>query len=642
MSSTNLPTMASDSPLFERLSAWVLEQLSLGVVFIDRDGIIIWVNAKVAEITGVDQSCMRGKLFYDQPEFQRQKLAEAVHSIVAAGRIGNRLKSSVSIGDLFDNKYRVEILPIVVGQKILASAILFWDGFDAVNAVEVGRLRQQFASVMALSEDEVIIIDQDFVIREASQSALKRLQLTSVAQIEGKICYRLIFGEEKPCAHCAAIPYLGKSSTKSRAQTELRKSSGRSKILKAVPIDDGHRTTYQVAVNCIRILNGKHTRPSSSINAIDRTSHQDFGELSALYHLSAGIFEAIPFAAIVVDSEYNILSCNGAARQIFGSREKELIGTCLFSLSPGFDKEEFRQSIRHCLETGSISTTMEKGAGPGSKREEWLKHTISRLPDDAGVEGALILSEKIADIPECSSDRHIAEKFDTLCRFASRLSHDINNPLGVLMNQLEMLRSEDLSDENSLERLENEIDLAQRQVNRICTIIESVAALQSHSREDVTLTNLQLIIERAAIIANLHRPFKGVGIDLTEVENLPPICCCEVRIERALTELCKNALEAAGETGKVAVSVEYEDEAEQFVIRISDTGAGIPPENMNKIFDAFFTTKKKGPKTVGLGLTIALAAIISHNGSLTLKSEPQKGTEAVVILPQTPMDGSRN
>jgi len=175
----------------------------------------------------------------------------------------------------------------------------------------------------------------------------------------------------------------------------------------------------------------------------------------------------------------------------------------------------------------------------------------------------------------------------------------------------------------------------------MCTIIESVSALQSHQSEDVTLTNLQLIIDRAAIIANLHRPFKGVSIELADMGNLPPIYCCEVRIERALTELCKNALEAAGETGKVLVSAEYQEETEQFVIRIRDTGVGIPRENMDKIFEAFFTTKKKGPKTVGLGLTIALAAIIGHNGSLTLNSEPGKGTEAVVVLPQSPTDGFR-
>jgi len=632
--------MGSDSPLIERLSAWVLEQLSVGVVFIDRDGVIIGANSRVAQITGVDQSCIKDRLFYDQPEFQKAKLAEAVHSVMAVERHGKAPKPTIRINSSFGNKYRVEILPIVVGQKVLAAAILFWDVVDtSSNGTEVERLRQRLASVLALAEDEVIIIDQDFAILEASQSALKRLKLTSAGQLEGKVCYHAIFGEEKPCDYCPAAFSWREATTQRKPQATQRKAPAGPTGLKAVPIDDGGHTRSQVAVNCIRALNGKLEKPTASGKGKYQAPPQELSELSALCHLGTGIFEALPHAAIVVDSEYNILSCNSAGRQLFGHARADLIGSCLFQMLHEFAGEEFRKSLQQCLKTGSAITTVGKSAAPESRAIEALKHTITRLPAVAGVEGALILSEKVAESPNGNSDKHLAEKYDTLCRFASRLSHDINNPLGVLMNQLEMLRGEDLSDENSLERLQNEIDLAQRQVNRICTIIESVAALQSHSREDVTLTNLQLIIDRAAIIANLHRPFKGVIIEMAEAGNLPPIYCCEVRIERALTELCKNALEAAGETGKVLVSVEYVEESEQFVIRISDTGVGIPAENMGKVFDAFFTTKKKGPKTVGLGLTIAMAAIVSHNGSLTLKSQPPKGTEAVVILPQAPTDG---
>ncbi len=642
MGSTNLPTMGSDSPLFERLSAWVLEQLSVGVVFIDRDGVIIWTNSKAAEIAGVDQSCMRGKVFYDQPEFQKAKLAEAVHSIMAVGRLGKAPKPRLCLDSHFDNIYRVEILPIAVGQEVLAAAILFWDGVDAAaSGVEVDHLPQQLGAAITLSADEIIVIDQGFVIRQASKTALKRMKLTSAAQIEGKICYRFIFGEQKPCAHCPAISVWSDDGGQNELPAGLCKTTESAKVPQAIPIKDGNRTTYQVAVNCIQKLNGKYSKTFSATKTNEQASSQEFSEQDALSRLNAGIFDVIPFAAIVIDSDYHILSCNAAWKQLFGHGEVDLIAADLLSIAAEFDNDEFRQSIEQCFKTGFACSTKRKSAVPGAKEGDWLRHTITRLPEAAGVEAVLIVSEKITEPPTSCSDKHIADKYDTLCRFASRLSHDINNPLGVLMNQLEMLRAEDLRDEDSLERLENEIDLAQRQVNRMCTIIESVSALQSHQSEDVTLTNLQLIIDRAAIIANLHRPFKGVSIELADMGNLPPIYCCEVRIERALTELCKNALEAAGETGKVLVSAEYQEETEQFVIRIRDTGVGIPRENMDKIFEAFFTTKKKGPKTVGLGLTIALAAIIGHNGSLTLNSEPGKGTEAVVVLPQSPTDGFR-
>jgi signal transduction histidine kinase len=120
-----------------------------------------------------------------------------------------------------------------------------------------------------------------------------------------------------------------------------------------------------------------------------------------------------------------------------------------------------------------------------------------------------------------------------------------------------------------------------------------------------------------------------VGIEMA-VDDLPAIECNAPHIEQAMANLMRNAFDAVEASGKITIDGRCEDDAA--VVHITDSGPGIPEENLTKVFDPFYTTKPVG-QGVGLGLTTALNIIKMHNGTITVTSDKKNPTTFTVRLP---------
>jgi signal transduction histidine kinase len=110
--------------------------------------------------------------------------------------------------------------------------------------------------------------------------------------------------------------------------------------------------------------------------------------------------------------------------------------------------------------------------------------------------------------------------------------------------------------------------------------------------------------------------------------------CDGNQIQQVILVLMVNAAEAMPKGGRLEVTTEFDAAGEQGVVRVKDTGSGIPPDVLPRIFDPFFTTKEDQNRT-GLGLAVAAGIIEQHAGEITVQSEPGAGTEFRVALPAT-------
>jgi two-component system NtrC family sensor kinase len=117
-------------------------------------------------------------------------------------------------------------------------------------------------------------------------------------------------------------------------------------------------------------------------------------------------------------------------------------------------------------------------------------------------------------------------------------------------------------------------------------------------------------------------------------ERLPPVECDANQIQQVILVLMVNASEAMPKGGTLEVTTEFDAAAEQGVVRVKDSGSGIPPDVLPRIFDPFFTTKEDQNRT-GLGLAVAASIIEQHAGEITVRSQPGEGTEFRVALPAT-------
>ena len=218
-----------------------------------------------------------------------------------------------------------------------------------------------------------------------------------------------------------------------------------------------------------------------------------------------------------------------------------------------------------------------------------------------------------------------SEKLATLGQLAASIAHEINNPLAVIMGRAEFLDSEIDDDDpiiqKSIKTIENESEKAASTVQRFLTFARQ-------SEPELKKVNVNKLLENSIGLASHLAIMEKVTLDKEFGEQIPDILIDLRLIEQVFINLILNAIQSMRAGGKLTVCSEKKGTVVE--IRFIDTGSGISKENISKIFNPFFTTKKAG---TGLGLAICKQIIEKHNGSIRIESEVCKGTTVYVTLP---------
>lgn len=244
---------------------------------------------------------------------------------------------------------------------------------------------------------------------------------------------------------------------------------------------------------------------------------------------------------------------------------------------------------------------------------------------------------------ETESKLVMAQKLSSIGRLAAGVAHEVNNPLtGVLTCGHLLLQREDL-DEEAREMLRVIVDATER-VRRIVKSLLDFSRQTSLSMEPtdinrVVLDTLPLVENQAAI--------KGVALRFEPGEGIPPVPMDVQQVKSVLLNLLINALDATEAGGavevssRVALSMSREGTKRLGVeLSVKDTGCGVPPENLERIFEPFFSTKEVG-KGTGLGLAVAYGIVARHGGVIRVQSQVGKGTEFTIWLPLDEQDTAR-
>lgn len=232
-----------------------------------------------------------------------------------------------------------------------------------------------------------------------------------------------------------------------------------------------------------------------------------------------------------------------------------------------------------------------------------------------------------------------SEKLSSVGRLAAGVAHEIGNPIGIILGYIEILRQqrdESVGNAEALNRLETE-------VLRIDSIIRELLSFSRPSTVSLQPIQVNTLIQEATSLISHQKEFRAIKLELTLEKVLPIIMADERLLQQVLVNLFINAMDAMPDGGKLMVSSEhrtvsnhgpldYTIPEEGITIMVRDTGAGINPEHINKIFDPFYTTKSPG-KGTGLGLSVCHRIIESLGGVITVQSIPGEGTTFAIILP---------
>ena len=240
-----------------------------------------------------------------------------------------------------------------------------------------------------------------------------------------------------------------------------------------------------------------------------------------------------------------------------------------------------------------------------------------------------------------------SEKMASLGMLVAGIAHEVNNPLGSIHSNTDLfLRSYKKLNDRVGELLAGASDEQGSEVTKILSAMEDLANVNKEACTRImkvvkTLKNFARIDEVETVVVNIHEGidstldilrhmYKGRIEIIKEYGDLPKQRCVASQLNQVFMNVLVNACQAIEGEGKICIRTYLKDAT--IHVAISDTGTGIPPENLNKIFDPGFTTKGVGVGT-GLGLSISYKIIEDHDGTIEVKSELGKGSTFTIILP---------
>ena len=219
-----------------------------------------------------------------------------------------------------------------------------------------------------------------------------------------------------------------------------------------------------------------------------------------------------------------------------------------------------------------------------------------------------------------------SEKLAAMGRLTSQIAHELNNPLYGIMNTLELMKTE-ISPDNKRRRL---LEMALSETVRLSELLRKMLTFSKPDQKEKQPVDINTILDEILLLHRKQFRENDILISMVLSDGLDLVYASKNQLRQVFLNIFKNAGDAMPNGGTLTVKTRRKDE--NFVIEISDTGIGIKTENINKIFDAFFTTKSS-VKGVGLGLSVCFGFIIEHGGDIKVESQEGTGTTFIITLP---------
>ncbi len=379
--------------------------------------------------------------------------------------------------------------------------------------------------------------------------------------------------------------------------------------------------------------------------------------------LRALILENIPSGLVTVDMQGRITTFNTAAQTILRYQVQEAKGKLLTDLldipsSSAHKPSHYflnttssplhREDVAHVLEQGEA----QKGTlltSDSTGQELVLDMDIEPLHNDAGKRvGALITFTDVTSVHRLEEEKRRLDRLASLGEMAANVAHEVRNPLASIKTSIQML-VDDLTDEDEPdEHDESRLSLAQesttvmlKEVERLDSIVRDMLLFAKPRQLHRSMCNILTLSDH--VLGLMQKQCADAHVHIQRFyEDVPTLWIDIGQIEQVLFNLYTNALQSMPEGGNLTISCRVVEraagqqqnsvtEAQQWVaLTITDTGVGIPPDVLQRIFQPFFTTKAHG---IGLGLPITRRLIEDHGGTLHVESQVGSGTTMTVSLP---------
>ncbi|MCF7791911.1 MAG: PAS domain-containing protein [Victivallales bacterium] len=332
------------------------------------------------------------------------------------------------------------------------------------------------------------------------------------------------------------------------------------------------------------------------------------------------VFNTIKEGIVVVDRYLHIQYANQSAIDLLGFPEK-------------FSDQRISKFLRG-VDWKRIMQEDEEEWYRVSRQEIQINYPRRRIlnfyivPHKSEEELATIILTDITERRLSDLENFESEKLNLMSILAASVAHEIGNPLNSLNIHLELLsrhlRENNVTDTEALEM----IDISKSEVKRLDLIITQFLSAIRPSKPEMEKTDLKLLIKQTINFISTELDSRSIKVETRWPDYLPDIKVDPNQIKQALYNLIKNASQAVSESGTIQINCDNDED--YIYLSISDTGCGITADDMNNIFEPYFTKKKGG---TGLGLMIVERIVREHGALLAVESDPGKGAMFTIKFP---------
>ena len=352
--------------------------------------------------------------------------------------------------------------------------------------------------------------------------------------------------------------------------------------------------------------------------------------------------------AIFVQTEFRFAYVNQAAIDLFGARSADqLLGT------PVLDR--FHPDFREAAEKRISQLNALKQKVP-RLRQVYLRLDGSEVPVEVsavpvtfeGKDGALVFVQDVTEREKVAARLQQAQKMEAVGALAGGIAHDFNNILFPIMGLSEMLL-DDLPEKSTARDNAAEI---YRAAGRARDLVNQILNFSRQAEHKKIPLRIQMVLKEVLKLSRATIP-SNIVIHRDIASDMGPVLADPTNIHQVVMNLVTNAYHAVEETGGGITIALHRTElgpgdlsnaglepGAYALIAVSDTGCGIPPEIMPRIFEPYFTTKGQ-EKGTGLGLSVVFGIVREHGGDIRVYSEPGQGTAFRVYLPLMPREASK-